>query len=229
MCSTIALKRPGTTLPILQAAVIFDEGLVLCCLVSLQVAPAHSSSIIPVTMVTGSELSQTLMVQLPSQNESKKLRVGQLRETQHCSYCVECFYTNILTYHTHPLNIHLHPHSPPPHMYSLTPTHLTHTHAHPHTYTYLVHTLTHTCTLSLSHTHPHPLSYLPSLAHPLPPSHILTPSHPHPLTHTHTHTHTPYTHPRTQAVPAQSLPRSTRSGTTISGGCVTLVCPSHQS
>ena len=50
--------------------------------VSPQVAPAHSSSIIPVTMVTGSELSQTLMVQLPSQNESKKPRVGQLRETQ---------------------------------------------------------------------------------------------------------------------------------------------------
>ena len=111
MCSTIALKRPGTTLPILQAAVIFVEGLVLCCLVSLQVAPAHSSSIIPVTMVTGSELSQTLMVQLPSQSESKKPRVGQLRETQRCSYCVECFYT--YTHHT------------------LTPTHtLARTHTH---------------------------------------------------------------------------------------------------
>lgn len=133
-------------------------------------------------MVTGSELSQTLMVQLPSsQSESKKPRVGQLRETQRCSSCVESFYTYIYMSHSHTPHTLLRIYSPPPHMYSLTHTHLTHTHAHPHTYTYLVHTLTHTCTLSLSHTHPHPLSYLPSLTHPLPPSHTLppTPSPPH--------------------------------------------------
>ena len=150
--------------------------------VSPQVAPAHSSSIIPVTMVTGSELSQTLMVQLPSQNEGKKPRVGQLRETQaesssfciESSSCVESF---------------------------CTPTHITLSHT-PHTLL----TPSHTCIyLTLAHVHVH-LGTLRVC----------------------TNTYAPHTHTLTQVAPAQSLPRSTRSGTTILVGCVTLVCPSHQ-
>ena len=160
-------------------------------------------------MVTGSELSQTLMVQLPSsQSESKKPRVGQLRETQRCSSCVEPFYTYIYTSHSHTPHTLLPIHSPSPHMYSLTHTHLTHTHAHPHIHIPCSHP--HTCTLP-SLTHTHTPSHISLLSHiPLPPS-------------------LPHPHPLTQAVPARSLPRSTRNGTTISGGCVTLVSPSHQS
>ena len=197
------------------------QGLVLCCLVSPQVAPAHSSSIIPVTMVTGSELSQTLMVQLPSsQSESKKPRVGQLRETQGCSSCVESFYTYIYTSHSHVPHTLLQ-------MYFLTPTHLTHTctpshihipcsHPHTsHTHTHM-HTLTHTHTLlTPSHihvhfpslTHPHPLSYLPSLAHP-------PPSHPH----THTPSHRPSPHKASQGAQGVALP---------SRGDASLSCPPH--
>ena len=156
-----------------------------------QVAPAHSSSIIPVTMVTGSELSQTLMVQLPSQNEGKKPRVGQLR--QRATPPVRHSYTlshtpHTHTTHTHPLHIHYTSHS---HMYMYTCV----------PYLYAPPTL-----ILMQITHFHTL-------------HTYSP-HVH-LPHTHTHT-------LTQVAPARSLPRSTRSGTTILVGCVTLVCPSHQ-
>ena len=180
------------------------------CLVSPQVAPAHSSSIIPVTMVTGSELSQTLMVQLPSsQNESKKPRVGQLRETQGSSSCVESFYTYIYMSHSHIPHITL-SHTFPIPSHVLPYTHTSHTHTCTPSHIHIPCSDPHTCTLpSLTHTH--------------------TPSHISLLSHTSLPPSFPYPHPLTQAVPARSLPRSTRSGTTISGGCVTLVSPSHQS
>ena len=179
----------------------------LLCLVSPQVAPAHSSSIIPVTMVTGSELSQTLMVQLPSQNESKKPRVGQLRETQveSSSSCVEsfCTRTHITLSHT-PHHTHtLYTYSSLPHIYT------SHSSMYVYTclpYMYAFPTLILMCTQTLVHTN-HTLSHTTYI----------------PLTCTpHTHTHL------TQVAPAQSPPRNTRSGTTILEGCVTLVCPSHQ-
>jgi len=156
-------------------------------------------------MVTGSELSQTLMVQLPSsQSESKKPRVGQLRETQGCSSCVESFYTYIYMSHSHIPHTLLRIYSPPPHMYSLTHTHLTHTHAHPHIHIPCSHP--HTCTLP-SLTHTHTPSHISLLSHTsLPPFHTLTPSH------------RPSPHEASQGAQGMALP---------SRGDASLSCPPH--
>ena len=138
------------------------------------------------------------MVQFPSQNESKKPRVGQLRKTQaesssfcmESSSCVESFCTRTHITLSHIL------HTPFTHTL-LIPSHIHLAHVRVHLGTL------HACLPHLIYTH---CTYKP-----------------HSLTH---YTHTPHT--LTQAAPARSLPRNTRSGTTILVGCVTLVCPSHQ-
>ena len=161
----------------------------LLCLVSPQVAPAHSSSIIPVTMVTGSELSQTLMVQLPSQNESKKPRVGQLRETQaeSSSSYVESFctlYTHHTLSHTTPHTLHI----------LLTPSHIHLTLKHVRVpYMYAFPTLILMCTQTLVRTN-HTLSHTPH-------------TYPHMYTsHTHTPSQRSPSHEATQGAQGMALP-----------------------